>query len=295
MALAINPGEPICLGGMRGGKSLDAPFSGMLGEVAITDSLLSDTDIARLAQGVAANSVQKIWLVRLDAAELIPGAVSSWPNRGSLGGEFAPEAEDLKAPRCDKIDGLAAVTFDGEKNVLISDFKTPPSLTADHPLTVELRLQNPKLADIETLFTLAPSVALKSYLNDCNNRAAFFNFGAAKDSGSDKRPGLFSTGLKCRNVGWKQAPLATPLWQQVVYVYSGGYKGTFSVYVDGKPVAQQGFFSLDTMPGYSMFLGAAWNTSRGASNFFSGALSRLRVYDYAKTEDEIRAEFDASK
>ena len=37
-----------------------------------------------------------------------------------------------------------------------------------------------------------------------------------------------------------------------------------------------------------MYLGGDWNTARGVTTPFSGSLSRLRAYGYARTEQELR-------
>jgi hypothetical protein len=89
-------------------------------------------------------------------------------------------------------------------------------------------------------------------------------------------------------VGWNELP-AVNKWQHIAFVYSGGYRGTFTVFLNGKKVNDRGFFTLDTTGGFPMHLGAAWNTARGAVTPFSGSLSQLRVYDYARSEEQIRA------
>ncbi len=50
---------------------------------------------------------------------------------------------------------------------------------------------------------------------------------------------------------------------------------------------ERGFFSLDTVGGQPMHLGAAWHSARGAMNAFSGSVAQLRVYDYTRTAEEI--------
>ncbi len=286
-ALAIKPGEPICLGGVRTGRLVDAPFAGILGEVAIADSILGEAEIARLAQGEAAVAVQSKWLVRLDANQP-PGPLSSWRNMGSLGGEFAPEAETVKPPRAEQVSGRSAVTFDGQA-LLRSDTVAPKAIVGDHPFTVEMWVLSPRLPETQTVFALAPSVAMKSYLHDVNTCAANFNFGSGKESDRSLRPGAFSSGQSSRNVGWTAVVPASGQWQHLACVYSGGYRGTFKVYLNGKLAGEHGFFTLDTIAGYPMYLGAAWNTARGAVNPFIGSLSRLRVYSYARTDQEIRS------
>ncbi len=290
VTLAIKPGELLCLGGARTGRLPDASFHGLLSEVAIADTVATDADIARLAQGTPASAVRLNWLVRLDARELAPGPLAGWPNLGSLGGEFAPEAETAAAPRSEIVNGRPAVTFDGQKNFLRSDISTPTSLTGDHPFTVEAWILNPKLADVETFLSLAPSVAMKAYPHDAVGRAANFNFGAARETGRELRAGFFSSGPTSRHVGWTDAAVPATDWQHIAFVYTGGYRGAFRVYRDGQLLKERGFFTLDTLGGQPMHIGAAWNTALGAMNGFSGSLARLQVSDYARTEEEIRAD-----
>lgn len=291
-ALAVQNADRICLGGLRTGRAVDRPFGGLLSEIAIAGTVMGDADIAKLAQGTPAARVSAGWLVRLEAGDLKPGELASWTNRGTLGGEFGLEPEPPGAPpKAEQVAGRAAVTFDGSGAPLRSSIPTPAALTGDRPLTVEMWVLNPRLADQETVFALAPQIAMQSYPFDNRNCAANFNFGAAREGGRDLRPGFFGTGQMSRNVGWRETdkPASTGQWQHVACVYSGGYKGAFRAYVDGKLVNEKDFFTLDTAGGFPMHLGAGWNTARGAMNKFSGSLARLRVYDYARTEEEIRA------
>lgn len=75
----------------------------------------------------------------------------------------------------------------------------------------------------------------------------------------------------------------------MVCVNSGGYRGTFRVYVNGELVNERAFFTLDTIAGQPMYLGAGWTTSRGGQNRFTGSLARLRVYDGALGQNAVRA------
>lgn len=286
LTLNIPSADAICLGGVRTGRLADAPFSGLLGEVALADSILPDADIARLAKGDAASSLSAKWLVRLDP-NLPDGPLSAWKNYGSLGGEFVPEAQAIKPPQAEHIAGRAGVTFDG-LSMLQSSVNTPAALTGDHPFTVEMWVLGAKFPEAQTVLALAPSVAMKSYPNDVNTCAANFNFGSGKEMDRSLRPGVFSSGQSSRNVGWTAAAPVPSQWQHVACVYEGGYRGTFTVYLNGRKVNQRGFFTLDTIGGYPVYLGGAWNTSRGAMNLFIGSISRLRVYNFARSEQEIR-------
>lgn len=288
VALVIKPDERICLGGVRTGRLPDAPFSGLIAEFAVSGATLGDDAIAALAAGGAAASTTP-WLVRLDADTLADGPLDSWANAGSLGGAFEPEEEKPAAAKAEQVAGRAAVTFDGPAT-LVSDIPTPRSLTGDVPFTVEMLVYNPKAGDIETVFTLAPAVAMPSFLHESNSCGAMFGFGSAKEDERTYRPAFFASGQSSRHVGWKPggpAPVAGE-WQHVVCVNSGGYRGTFRVYVNGELVNERTFFTLDTIAGQPMYLGAGWNTSRGAQNRFTGSLARLRVHAGALTGEQVR-------
>lgn len=286
--LKIPAGEVICLGGVRAGKSPDSPFAGILTELGIAPVALNAEQIAHLAKG-SDLPPQVGWLVHLDAAALPEGVVASWPNKGKLAGEFGLGEETLEEPKADEVAGRKAVTFNGRTNFLRSSIATPETLTGDRPFSAEAWVYNPGFSDAETIFAMAPQVAMKSYLHESVNRAANFNFGSAKDSERDNRPGLFSSGGVGRNVGWKGAAPEANKWVHLAWVYGSGYAGSFKVYIDGKLTAERGYYTLDTLGGYPMHVGAAWNTARGAMNNFSGSLGGLRVFDYARTPEEISA------
>ena len=77
-------------------------------------------------------------------------------------------------------------------------------------------------------------------------------------------------------------------WQHVCCVNTGGYRGTFRVYVNGELVNERPFFTLDTLGGRPMYLGSGWNTSRGSQNRFSGSLARLRAHAGALPEADVQ-------
>jgi hypothetical protein len=227
----------------------------------------------------------------LDAATLSSGPVTKWANKGVAGGVFSLEEGTSKPPQAELVDGRKAVTFDGQASVSKSSIFTPTSLTGDHPLTVEMWVKNPAMAECETILGLAPSVAMKGFDKERMNCAANFSFGSGHEKNRDLRPGFFTCGMHGCNVGWKEEGFlkTAPQWTHVAHVFTGGYRGNFKVYVNGTVVNDKGFMTLNTVGGYPMFLGASWNTALGASNKFTGSLARLKVYDYVRTEADILA------
>lgn len=222
-------------------------------------------------------------LIDLDARGLVAGKLAQWPNAGRLGGKFA-SAADVAAPIAATVDGRPAVSFDGKAHLMKSDFTLPAELAFDRPLAVELWVNNPEVAQRETVFSMAPFVALASYPDFSCNRALAFGYG----SGGEDSPAAFDTGRGERQIGWKGGPPAAGRWHHIAYVYTGGLQGRMRVYVDGRLNVEEAYYTLCTAPGYPLHLGASWNTAAGPIHMFSGSLGGLRVYDYARTGEEIR-------
>lgn len=286
----LKPGDPICLGGALIADAPQTRFGGQLSEVAIADKELSAENIARLAQGATPASVLPAWLVLLDAQGLADGDLAKWPNAGSLGGTFGLLNEPDRAPVAQKVADRMGVTFDDGRTYLCSEQPTPAALTEDRPFTVDAVVLNPGFAESETVFCLAPVTAYKGYQYHGNNCGAFFCFGSGNQKGDrDLRPGLFTTQLNGRNLGWKEKHVTPNQWHRVTWVFSGGYNGVMRVYVDGQLEASMEYCNLYTNSGLPMYLGTAWNMARGPMRAFSGSLASLKVYDYAMTPEEVTA------
>ncbi|NLY11287.1 MAG: LamG domain-containing protein [Firmicutes bacterium] len=159
--------------------------------------------------------------------------------------------------------------------MLKSDIPTPEVVALDNPFTVEMWVYKTTTGGEQTVFSLAPRVAMKSFPQDAMPRAANFNVGAS----------AFNSGHDSRRVTWTTPSTGT--WHHIAYVYSGGYRGEMKVYVDGKFVARKGHYALYTSTGYPMHIGGAWQTAGGAFDLFNGSVASVTVYDYVRTEQEI--------
>ena len=160
-------------------------------------------------------------------------------------------------------------------------------VTFDKPFTVELDIYNPQVDRNETAFALAPHVMMKP-ADTGRRRSRGGDLLRAANCNAGRGP-AFSSGPRYRDVNWDDgnAPPAGA-WHRVTWVYPGGERTAFKVYVDGKPAGSLDFYALCTVPGYPMHIGATYNTETGPLNFFSGSISGLKVYDYAKTDEEIK-------
>jgi hypothetical protein len=272
--------------GMPGMRRMQ--FTGLLSDVFIYDYALSAEEVQHLFNGGGYAPDKGECLVALAAADLPDGNLQTWKNTGSLGGYFGEEVK-ASVPRVEQVAERKAVTFSGDGSYLASDILTPEMVTFDKPFTVVLDVYNPQAGRNETAFALAPHVMMKPA-----------NTGRRRGRGGDLRRAAncnvgrgtaFSSGHRYRDVSWEEGkePSAGE-WHRVTWVYPGGERTKFKVYVDGIPAGSLDFYALCTVPGYPMHIGAAYNTVSGPLNFFSGSISGLKVYDYAKTDEEIKSE-----
>ncbi|MCX6345305.1 MAG: DUF6055 domain-containing protein [Armatimonadetes bacterium] len=78
-------------------------------------------------------------IIDLLGAGLEPGLLTSWPNAGTLGGEFTNEDT---TPVVEDVDGKTAVTFDGE-DWMKASFLAPASITGNKPFTTMVWAYSP--------------------------------------------------------------------------------------------------------------------------------------------------------
>jgi len=281
---------PFCLGAGVGERRVETWFNGCLGGVAIAARALDAAAIMALVRSGAAVPTSGEWLVLLDPTALPEGRVASWPNRGSLGGTFAPEREIPRAPAIENVGGRPGATFDGRTTFLRSDVPTPLAVTGDRPFTVEVELFNPKLEKIETVFALAPALAMHDNARHRTPRMVNCNIGSVKPPEVGKQendyPSAFAAGKP--TLAWNEPPPAGA-WCRVTWVYTGGADGEIRCYVDGHLAASRGAVSLNTATDQSMYLGCDWNTALGFLSPFSGTIGALRVWDHAHSLEQIAA------
>ena len=47
--------------------------------------------------------------------------------------------------------------------------------------------------------------------------------------------------------------------------------------------------SFATIPGYKSYMGASFVAGKGEKDLFNGAIASLKAYDYARTEEQMKA------
>jgi hypothetical protein len=287
-ALDLLADVPFCLGAGISERRVETWFNGCLGGVAIGPRALEPAVVSALARSGGAVPTGGDWLVLLDPAALPEGRVASWPNRGSLGGVFAPEREPARAPPVETVAGRTGVTLDGRTAFLRSDVPTPESVTGDRPFTIEIELHDAKIEKLETVFALAPALAMHLNAGHAAPRMVNCNLGTVRPPEAGKRendyPSAFAGGKP--TLAWSEPPPAGT-WCRVTWVYTGGSDGEVRCYVDGRLVAHRGAVSLNTAGGQPMHLGCDWNTALGSLTPFSGTVGALRVWDHAHGAEEI--------
>jgi len=279
-------GSRVALGGVINDlRSRQSSFSGLLSDVSIFTGALSADEVASLFSGAGKAPNASKQLVKLTCAGLPEGKLKAWKNEGAAGGAFTPAPPDVAAPVAEEVAGRRAVTFDGKLAFLQSDVPTPNSVTRINPVTVEAWVYNPQVYSGETVFSLAPRQAYsRVYFEGFIERALEIRYA----TGDEREPGFVSTGSEVRSLGWKGGKYPAPgAWHHLAFVYDGRHQGLAKVYADGQLVQSLGYYTICTIGGLPMFLGAAWNTDTGAQDMFSGSLASLKVYDYARTDEEI--------
>ncbi|MFC1600923.1 LamG-like jellyroll fold domain-containing protein [Candidatus Sumerlaeota bacterium] len=259
------------------------PFAGLLSDLDIYDTALSDEQITAMWHGKGKQPDKKRLLVSASTDSSPDGDLAQWKNRGSLGGAFTCKIELASTPKVGKVKGRKAVVFDGKENFLSSSIDTPDILTGAQPFTIVVDYCGEKPEGKSTVFALAPETI----------QTGFFDIGDIERAAevrydTDGRASAFRTGNLGGDLSWKDQPPTAGEWHRVTYVYTGGRRGQFRIYVDGEHNNTKVFTTFGTPPGNKMHIGASWTVGRGEDNFFTGAISRIAVYDYAFTDKEAK-------
>ena len=213
-------------------------------------------------QKPAAPSVQPMGLlVDLDAADLSMGAVDRWSNKGLLKEKFTPQGT---SPVVELVSGVKAVTFKG-RDYLQSAFKIPASLFGNGSYTVAVWAYNPEVADIESMVSWGTYGGLEA-------TSASLGYGRNRDLGAVAHNGW-------ADLRYNKVP-APGKWHHIAVTFDGHME---NVYVDGV-LDNHEQKMLHITPTDEIFIGRAHNQS----NFFSGSIASLKIYDQALSPDQVR-------
>lgn len=199
-----------------------------------TNPLLADTDgdsfddyveISRGSNPLLASSIPGATgtdpLVKLSAASLSAGPLSSWPNTGTLGSSFNASTTP---PVVATVGGVKGVTFSGSE--VMTGMAAPPDLTGNHSRTVAAWVFNPQAANEEEIVSWGrrggPNGTNASFGHGTNPA-----FGAVGGWGADADLGYGST-----------SSVKTGRWTYLVYTYNGTTKDA-TIFVDGQLTNQK--------------------------------------------------------
>jgi len=215
-------------------------------------------------------------LVDLRAEDLPYGEeVTTWPNHGSLG-DFTANG----TPVVEDIDGVKAVTFDGD-----SWFEGPTStlgIEGTGTRTIEVWAYNPSIPGEETIVSW-------SHRGGPAGSNMAFNYGNSNLWGS---MGHWSGDT--HDMGWWGAHSPAPAintWWHLVYTFDGT---AARVYVNGEEESVRDPIDLDTHSGNIIRVAAqADDTGAGvAGQFnFTGSIAAVRIHDGVLSLADIRTNY----
>ncbi len=224
-------------------------------------------------------------LVNLNAKDLTADTTQTWPNTGTLGGEFINPAGD-KYPNVESVQGVKAVKFADQK-WLKSNFLTTAAFTGNSDWSLETWVYDPSVGYEE-------QVVMWSNRGEDSKNAAFI-YGTAPNWGAFGGWGNGDLGFL------NAAPPAQGTWHHVAITYAGGANSPLSVYVDGQfnnsrtmNLAIHGPADNEAMP---VFLGGSTGDAADGLNanatgwWFSGALAAVRFHDGALTADQVYSNY----
>ena len=269
------------------------PFTGTLDDVQVYNRALNADDIKTLfdTPGSVLGEIEVPSgraLVDLDASGLAGGAIASWSNAGTLGGDFQASGD----PTVEVIDGVTAVTLDGNGDYFEGPASTP-EIEGDSGRSIVAWVYNPELASEETVISWGkrggPDGTNMSFNHGFHN-----NFGAVGHWGGDGP-----------DIGWNPnsdvegddpnvlGDAEEGIWTHISYTQTGA---STKVFTNGLLTNSEDA-ALDTFAGLGILVGAQREGNGVAvTDGLKGSLSiaRLRVFDSALSDEDVLADFEAS-
>ena len=285
--------DPFYIGTFFGGN---LSFSGTLDDLQVYNRVLDGDDVKflfdnpgeEIRDSVEMPPVKGLALVDLDASGLAGGAIASWSNVGTLGGDFQASGD----PTVEVIDGVTAVTLDGNGDYFEGPASTP-EIEGDSGRSIVAWVYNPELASEETVISWGkrggPDGTNMSFNHGFHN-----NFGAVGHWGGDGP-----------DIGWNPnsdvegddpnvlGDAEEGIWTHISYTQTGASTKVFTngVLTNSEDAA------LDTFAGLGILVGAQREGNGVAvTDGLKGSLSiaRLRVFDSALSDEDVLADFEAS-
>ncbi|MCF7730618.1 MAG: hypothetical protein K9N23_02980 [Akkermansiaceae bacterium] len=213
-------------------------------------------------------------LVVLDASSLTAGALTSWPNGGTIGGTF-DSIDGVQTPTVDSSYGIQAVKFVQDaatRQTLAGSIPTPPQITGSSDWSVSTKLY--KLDANQNSDNFYLSWAGGDW--GCRNTAAF----AYRNDG-------YALTHWCWDIWFDGGQPTQGTWHVVTITYDGNAE---KIYVDGvlNRTDYPGALSIHDA-GVMLVGGRLWHDARGEDQYwrFNGAIANLQIFDQALTASQV--------
>jgi Concanavalin A-like lectin/glucanases superfamily/Bacterial TSP3 repeat len=218
-------------------------------------------------------------LVNLDATNLPLGALASWTNTGSLGGQFTPFSA---AGNVTLLSGVKGLTNTATSNAYVGPVP-PPSICGNASRSVEAWVYNPAVGNEDTIFSWG-------------RRGGPDGTNWAFCHGSRVEFGAFSNWGDSTNIGWgSPLKITANQWEHVVGTYDGT-DNSLKVYRNGvlansKTVtAGLNTWKTDTRGELLKMVAGAQNVATGLTLSNQGTLTMAKIKVYARTLTALQIE-----
>jgi len=202
-------------------------------------------------------------------------AVTSWANGGTLGAAFNALAGMTGAVFTNSLLGRKAVLFDGTAQSVLVGPSAPSSLTGESTWSIEAWVWVPSPPPAKAVYLSWTEDEAVSGNQDCLRLMMRYDTGGVQVD--------FRGGAMGSNYGTP----ASGLWHHIAVARAASEMLTF--YVDGVPCNQGGQGNVNLQAGKPLALGGVLRVGTSAyTNFFAGALSRVRVHTGTLSEDDVR-------
>ena len=239
----------------------------LLNDLRIYSQVMKQADIEKIVAGKPVGSP----IIRVDADEMKSGTrLSVLNNTGSLKGTFTAPLDVDRKPEVKQVNGRNAVAFNGI-SMMTSDFILPEALADARPFTVEMWALQDEPSN---------GTRLLGFSQEISGRYVDFSMGSTAQSRAIDRG---NSGVDWR-INGEEKP---GQWVHLAWVYDGGENSKVRLYRDGKLNAEYEFKTIDPLDGYPMSIGGMMSPAFAEKSLFKGAISEVRVFDYARTAEEI--------
>ncbi len=201
--------------------------------------------------------------------------VTQWANAGTLGGNFTPLSGSTGPTFTNSLLGKKALRFDGTAQSVLTNGTAPAALTGTSPWSIETWVWVPALPAPKSIYlSWTQNEGSGTYQQELRMMLRY-------DSGN----GAVDHRGAAINFGYGLPPAGT--WHHIVATRSAF--GTEILYVDGNFSALYGGGNVNLEAGKPIALGGvAWFGTSQYTNFFAGALSRVRIHTGTLSEQDVR-------